>query len=109
MCTMLAPKKPCGLNRVMRACKEGAIVVLCDVLPIMIVSAFVLGVEFIGRIIIYVCKRHAPEIFGILALITLWRVRSGAKFCTHTNSDDDPDALDADIMEKGHRPRQRTP
>ena len=99
---MLAPKKKCGLNRSMRVCREGAIVIAYDVLPIIIVSAFVLGVEAIGRLIIYIAKHHAPEIFGILALITLWRVRSGAKFYTHTNSKDAaPDVLDA--MEKGTR------
>ena len=92
----------------MRVCKESAIVVACDVLPIIIVSAFVLGVEAIGRLILYIGKRHAPEIFGILALITLWRVRSGAKCYTHTNSkDSDPDVLDA--MEKGHGLRHKVP
>ena len=84
----------------MRVCRESAIVVACDVLPIIIVSAFVLGVEAIGRLILYIGKRHAPEIFGILALITLWRVRSGATFYTRTNSKD-ADVLDA--MEKGQR------
>jgi hypothetical protein len=99
---MLAPKKPCGLNRVARAFKEGAIVVACDVLPIIIISAFVVGVDSIIRLVLYVGKRNVPELFGLLAILTLWRVRSGAKYYTHTNSEDPDASYNPDALEKGY-------